>query len=252
MDKGTDATDVLQGRAVKLDLGWCAVVNRSQFDINANVDMHVARANEMKFFEANAGKYDCTVNCGTGTLTKMLVSIFLFRMGNSYDVVLCSQTRILGDSIRRQIPGIRDTIDASAAALDAELRVLGTSVPSDRGALMHEVLISCGRFEKDFGKVLDGGRGGKFFFTFLMGNCWTDSRVLFTGGETVRVIFEEKLVNSLRSLNLREFYSAKYVKSVIDATDGYQPHLVAPEMGIRRLIELGLARLREPAAQCVR
>ena len=76
MDKGTDATDVLQGRAVKLDLGWCAVVNRSQFDINANVDMHVARANEMKFFEANAGKYDSTVNCGTGTLPKMLVSLF--------------------------------------------------------------------------------------------------------------------------------------------------------------------------------
>ena len=148
MDKGTDATDVLQGRAVKLELGWCAVVNRSQYDINANVDMHVARANEMKFFEANAGKYDSTVNCGTGTLTKML-------------------TRILGDSIRRQIPGIRDTIDASAAALDAELRCLGTSVPSDRGALMHEVLISCGRFEKDFGKVLDGGRGGKFLLTLV-------------------------------------------------------------------------------------
>ena len=88
MDKGTDATDVLQGRAVKLDLGWCAVVNRSQFDINANVDMHVARANEMKFFEANAGKYDSTVNCGTDTLTKMLtrilgdsVSLFLFPYG---------------------------------------------------------------------------------------------------------------------------------------------------------------------------
>ena len=88
MDKGTDATDVLQGRAVKLELGWCAVVNRSQYDINANVDMHVARANEMKFFEANAGKYDSTVNCGTDTLTKMLtrilgdsVSLFLFRYG---------------------------------------------------------------------------------------------------------------------------------------------------------------------------
>ena len=88
-------------------------------------------------------------------------------MGNSYDVVLCSQTRILGDSIRRQIPGIRDTIDASAAALDAELRCLGGSVPSDREALMHEVLISCGRFEKDFGKVLDGGRGGKFLLTLV-------------------------------------------------------------------------------------
>ena len=81
-------------------------------------------------------------------------------MGNLYDVVFWSQ-------IRRQIPGIRDTIDASAAALDAELRCLGGSVPSDRGALMHEVLISCGRFEKDFGKVLDGGRGGKFLLTLV-------------------------------------------------------------------------------------
>ena len=96
---------------------------------------------------------------------------------------------------------------------------------------MHEVLLSCGGFEKEFVKSLDGGRGG---------------------GETIRVIFEDKLVNSLRSLNLREFYGAEFVKSVVDATDGYQPHLVAPELGIRRLIELGLARLRDPAAQCVR
>ena len=90
---------------------------------------------------------------------------------------------------------------------------------------MHEVLISCGGFEKEFVKSLEGGRGG---------------------GETIRVIFEDKLVNSLRSLNLREFYGAEFVKSVVDATDGYQPHLVAPELGIRRLIELGLARLRDP------
>jgi hypothetical protein len=43
----------------------------------------------------------------------------------------------------------------------------------------------------------------------------------------------------LRALNIRDFYSPKNVKTVIDAADGYQPHLVAPEMGIRRLIELG-------------
>jgi hypothetical protein len=38
------------------------------------------------------------------------------------------------------------------------------------------VLLSCGAFEKDFGGALDSGHGG---------------------GETIRVIFEEKLVNSL-------------------------------------------------------
>ena len=211
MDRGTDASEVLAGRAVRLKLGWCAVVNRSQFDINADVDMSAARANERAFFDANRDKYSI-VNCGTGVLTEML-------------------TGILGDSIRRRVPRIRETIDGAAAALEQELRCLGTSVPSDRGALMHEVLISCGGFEKEFVKSLEGGRGG---------------------GETIRVIFEDKLVNSLRSLNLREFYGAEFVKSVVDATDGYQPHLVAPELGIRRLIELGLARLRDPAAQCVR
>jgi hypothetical protein len=46
------------------------------------------------------------------------------------------------------------------------------------------------------------------------------------GGETIRVIFEEKLVGSLRALNIRDFYSTKNVKAVIDAADGYQPHLV--------------------------
>jgi len=211
MDRGTDASEVLAGRAVRLKLGWCAVVNRSQFDINAHVDMRTARANERAFFDANRATYS-NVNCGTGVLTEML-------------------TGILGDSIRRRVPRIRETIDGAATALELELKTLGVPVPSDRGALMHEVLLSCGGFEKEFVKSLDGGRGG---------------------GETIRVIFEDKLVNSLRSLNLREFYSAEFVKSVVDATDGYQPHLVAPELGIRRLIELGLARLRDPAAQCVR
>ena len=46
------------------------------------------------------------------------------------------------------------------------------------------------------------------------------------GGETIRVIFEEKLVSSLLALNIRDFYSPKNVKAVIDAADGYQPHLV--------------------------
>ena len=97
---------------MRLKLGWCAVVNRSQFDINADVDMSAARANERAFFDANRDKYSI-VNCGTGVLTEML-------------------TGILGDSIRRRVPRIRETIDGAAAALEQELRCLGTSVPSDR------------------------------------------------------------------------------------------------------------------------
>ena len=210
MDRGTDARDVLEGRSLCLEHGWCAVVNRSQQDINANMNMSMARENERKFF---LGKPEYAhVNTGTDTLTSIL-------------------TRVLGTSIRRQVPLIQEVIDKSSAKLEAELETLGRAVPDDRGALMHEVLLSCGAFEKDFAAALDCGQGG---------------------GETIRVIFEEKLVGSLKALNIRDFYSMKNVRAVIDAADGYQPHLVAPEMGIRRLIELGLDRLHDPTLQCVR
>lgn len=210
MDKGTDARDVLEGRSLCLEHGWCAVVNRSQADINTRVDMSAARDNERDFFR---GKPEYAhVNTGTDTLTAML-------------------TQVLGNSIRRQVPLIQEVIDSSSNRLETELSQLGRSMPDDRGALMHEVLLSCGAFEKEFEAALDSGKGG---------------------GETIRVIFEEKLVGSLRALNMRDFYSVKNVKAVIDAADGYQPHLVAPEMGIRRLIELGLDKLHEPTVQCVR
>ena len=80
MDRGTDASEVLAGRAVRLKLGWCAVVNRSQFDINADVDMSAARANERAFFDANRDKYSI-VNCGTGVLTEMLTEFWATRSG---------------------------------------------------------------------------------------------------------------------------------------------------------------------------
>ena len=82
------------------------------------------------------------MNTGTDTLTGML-------------------THVLGNSIRRQVPKIQEVIDSSAARLEAELSHLGRAMPADRGALMHEVLLSCGAFEKDFGGALDSGHGGR-------------------------------------------------------------------------------------------
>jgi dynamin 1-like protein len=80
--------------------GWCAVVNRSQNDINTAVDMRTARANERAFF-ASKPEYSHGVNVGVDALTVML-------------------TRVLGDSIRRQMPKIEEMIDQNAAALENE------------------------------------------------------------------------------------------------------------------------------------
>ncbi|KAL3651494.1 hypothetical protein CASFOL_004496 [Castilleja foliolosa] len=50
MDKGTDAVDMLEGRAYKLQFPWIGVVNRSQQYINKNVDMIAARRREREYF----------------------------------------------------------------------------------------------------------------------------------------------------------------------------------------------------------
>lgn len=36
------------------------------------------------------------------------------------------------------------------------------------------------------------------------------------------------------------------VRNTINEADGYQPHIIAPEAGYRRLIEDGLTLLRDP------
>ena len=137
MDKGTDATDVLNGKAVHLALGWCAVVNRSQDDIRRGVDMRAARENERVWFETHGETYgterakdehadtipDTTApNVGTDALVNALV-------------------RVLGERVRREIPRIRETVETSARDLELELAGLGPATPhfEDRGALVHEV-----------------------------------------------------------------------------------------------------------------
>ena len=161
MDAGTDARDVLEQRALRLRLGWCAVVNRSQADIANRVSMRDAREREAAFFRTNAALYS-HVNTGTDTLTRMLASV-------------------LGAAVRRQIPRIVDAVDRRTDAALAESRALGKAMPSDRGALVHEVLRACDAFEKRFAEALDSGVGG---------------------GESVRRIFEEKLRAALASADL--------------------------------------------------
>ena len=221
MDKGTDAVEVLSGKALHLKLGWCAVVNRSQSDIQSGVDMPSARDAERKWFSDHAHVYgDMIDKTGTDTLVQTLTSI-------------------LETQVRLKIPRIQETVAKSARGLELELSKLGRHLPAfeDRGALVHEVLRGCDMYEKQFVNTLDCQRN----YTNSTGG----------GGEVIRKLFEEGLPQNLKQVDLNSFYSSKRVKAIVDASDGYQPHLVAPEMGIRKLIELGLNPLHEPVEMCV-
>lgn len=57
-------------------------------------------------------------------------------------------------------------------------------------------------------------------------------------------MFEQRLTDNISKLNFTKMLDPKNVRRVIDEADGYQPHLVAPEMGYRRLVQECLTLLK--------
>jgi hypothetical protein len=72
MDRGTNAKDVLEGRAYRLQHSWVGVINRSQADINKNVDMRAARQKERDYFKTSPEYRHLAGRMGSEYLAKIL------------------------------------------------------------------------------------------------------------------------------------------------------------------------------------
>ncbi|CAD6219962.1 unnamed protein product [Miscanthus lutarioriparius] len=211
MDKGTNALDVLEGRAYWLQNPWVGIVNRSQADINRKVDMISAREKEREYFETSP---DCA----------HLAS----RMGSEYLAKLLSQH--LESVIKARIPSITATINKTIDELESELDIIGKGVAADPGAQLYTILDLCRAFDRVFKEHLDGGR---------------------SGGDRIYGVFDHKLPAAFKNLPFDRYLSVQNVKKVVSEADGYQPHLIAPEQGYRRLIEKGITYFRGPAEATV-
>ncbi|KAK4846426.1 hypothetical protein QYF36_017095 [Acer negundo] len=211
MDKGTNALDILEGRAYPLQQPWVGIVNRSQADINKNVDMIAARRREREFF-ATSPNY--------GHLAS--------KMGSEYLAKLLSKH--LESVIRTRIPGIIALINRSIDELEAELDHLGRPVAIDSGAQLYTILELCRAFDRIFKEHLEGGR---------------------PGGDRIYGVFDNQLPSALRKLPFDRHLSLQNVRKVVSEADGYQPHLIAPEQGYRRLIDEALNYFRGPAEASV-
>ncbi|KAI3449018.1 hypothetical protein Pfo_005683 [Paulownia fortunei] len=211
MDKGTNALDVLEGRSYRLQHPWVGIVNRSQADINKNVDMIAARRKEREYF-ATSPDY--------GHLAS--------KMGSEYLAKLLS--RHLESVIRARIPSITSLINKSIDELESELDHLGRPIAVDAGAQLYTILELCRAFDKIFKEHLDGGR---------------------PGGDRIYGVFDNQLPAALRKLPFDRHLSVQNVRKIVSEADGYQPHLIAPEQGYRRLIEGSLNYFRGPAEASV-
>lgn len=211
MDKGTNALDVLEGRSYRLVHPWVGIVNRSQADINKNVDMIAARQKEIEYFESSP-EY--------GHLSH--------KMGAEYLAKLLSQH--LEKVIRQRIPSIIALINKTIDELNAELDRIGRPIGVDGGAQLYMILEMCRAFDRIFKEHLDGGR---------------------PGGDKIYGVFDHQLPAALKKLPFDRHLSQSNVRKVISEADGYQPHLIAPEQGYRRLIDGSLGYFKGPAEASV-
>ncbi|XP_061351247.1 phragmoplastin DRP1C-like isoform X3 [Gastrolobium bilobum] len=211
MDKGTNAVDVLEGRQYRLQHPWVGIVNRSQADINKNVDMIAARRKEREYFE-----------------TSPEYGHLAHKMGSEYLAKLLSQH--LEQVIRQKIPSIIALINKTIDELNAELDRIGRPIAVDAGAQLYTILEMCRAFDKVFKEHLDGGR---------------------PGGDRIYGVFDHQLPAALKKLPLDRHLSLKNVQRVVNEADGYQPHLIAPEQGYRRLIDGSISYFKGPAEASV-
>ncbi|ONK69156.1 uncharacterized protein A4U43_C05F19930 [Asparagus officinalis] len=211
MDKGTDAVDILEGKAYKLQYPWIGVVNRSQADINKSVDMIAARRREREYF-ANSPEYKHLAH----------------RMGSEHLGKMMSKH--LEQVIKSRIPGIQSLINKSIAELESELSRLGKPIAADAGGKLYMIMEICRVFDQIYKEHLDGVR---------------------PGGEKVYNVFDNQLPAALKRLQFDKQLSMENVRKLITEADGYQPHLIAPEQGYRRLIESSLVSIRGPAEAAV-
>ncbi|CAJ1932672.1 unnamed protein product [Sphenostylis stenocarpa] len=211
MDKGTNAVEVLEGRQYRLQHPWVGIVNRSQADINKNVDMIVARKKEREYFE-----------------TSPEYGHLAHKMGAEYLARLLSQH--LEHVIRQKIPSIIALINKAIDELNAELDRIGRPIAVDSGAKLYTILQMCRAFDKVFKEHLDGGR---------------------PGGDRIYGVFDHQLPAALKKLPFNRHLSVKNVERIVTEADGYQPHLIAPEQGYRRLIEGSIGYFKGPAEASV-
>lgn len=66
---------VLEGRSYRLQHPWVGLVNRSQADINKNVDMVVARRKEREFFATSPDYGHLANRMGSEYLAKLLSKV---------------------------------------------------------------------------------------------------------------------------------------------------------------------------------
>ena len=219
MDHGTNALDILSGRVYPLKLGFIAVVNRSQQDIQGNKSLADALRAESEFFKHHPAYRNMANRCGTHFLAKTL------------NVTLMAH-------IRDRLPDIKARLNTLMGQTQQELASYGNMQfdgKEHRGSLILQLMT---RFASSFIASIDG----------------TSSEIStqeLGGGARIYYIFNSVFGSSLDSIDPTVNLSVLDIRTAIRNSTGPRPSLFVPELAFDLLVKPQIKLLDGPSQRCV-
>eukprot|EP00026_Physarum_polycephalum_P003565 Phypoly_transcript_03578.p1 GENE.Phypoly_transcript_03578~~Phypoly_transcript_03578.p1 ORF type:complete len:535 (+),score=118.20 Phypoly_transcript_03578:792-2396(+) len=217
MDKGTDAMEILLGKAYPLKLGFVGVVCRSQQEIRADKPISKALKDEQEWFKSHPIYNAVAPQTGTHVLS-----------------VKCN--RMLTRHIREALPEVKTQVRAMIKATEKELEAYGFPIgrtTAEQGWILMEML---NKFTNQFRADIEGVRD----------EVVTNQ---INGGARIYYIFNQTFVKQIQAINPAEALSDQQIRIALRNAAGTRPSLFIPERAFEMLIRKRIEKLKDPALQ---
>ena len=219
MDKGTDCMDVIRGEVLPLKLGYIAIVNRSQNDINSQKSIRDALKDEEGFWRNHPVYRNVADKLGTKFLAKSL-------------------NRILLNHIREVLPDLKSKIGGLITQAQQRLNEYGSGPISgdSPGALLLQLLTD---YTTEYVDSIDGKNADII-----------KTNELF-GGALINHIFVSKYYPQMSEIDACDTLTDYDIKTAIKNAKGSKTSLFVPEAAFEILVRRQVKILEDPSLQCV-
>ena len=218
MDPGTDASDILEGRLLKLRRGFVGVVNRGQRDLDNKKTAQEASRAELDFFSTHPVYKRFVDHCGTTYLAKTLSAMLLGH-------------------IREILPALRTKIDELLKLTTAEILKYGGEGEGtmDNSAMLLQLLT---QFSNAVGDSINGRR--------------VDApRDELYGGARINSIFHDRFVPHIGSISPVKDLTDDQIRMAVYNSQGNRTMLFPSQQAFEALLQDQIKRLENPCMRCV-
>ncbi|KAJ8654002.1 hypothetical protein O0I10_010338 [Lichtheimia ornata] len=219
MDAGTNALDVLTGRAFPLKLGFVGMVNRSQQDILTNKPMEDAIKAEKEFFQRHNAYKSIASRCGSEYLSKQL-------------------NTILVNHIREKLPDLRSKLSSLIGQTQHELAQYGDPAfigSAHKGSLVLKMITM---YATQYMASIDG-------------TSPEISTKELSGGARIYYIFNNIFGQALDAIVPCSNITNEDIRTAIRNSTGPRCSLFVPELAFDLLVRPQIRLLEAPSLRCV-